>query len=589
MASSTARISDLRGLTPAIDSRRLNGHQLISGDNIFFDSNGVMSGFGNEYLIDVPFATGDYIQGIRAQIKGGDRTFTFTEDAILEYVEATGDFEVVYVIPSTAGTPYRWTYGYLNDVLYFCHPAAGIIYYNITTEAKGRWRDAADITITTPLAVAVSNGRLCIIDETWFYWSETSDGFTFTPSTGGAGTQKINDRVSGDPILCAAYKSGVLTLTSGGIMKSEFTGDRVVFRHRAVNTLYSPINSFCVFQTVEDTVVFLDKRGFFQSAGETPQPFTPVWNEFLIQELEKFRILERENIRVEWDANSRLLYLSVSVSDVTPVYDYAYVLYQPSDKWSKFTETHYGIVPFNIESSVRRRQYHGFIDENRKPRIWTGAPQKQITATNPSQYLYIPLVQYPLHTIDLSGGNTASVSASACAMSALEESTIASIAGYYTYDAADPYPESVEGLGATARVGLFRFTTDQYPDMMSEVSDITVGSHVSTDGNTPIEDFSTIPDGTDDEDYNAAMGAADYGFGRVTYVNFDMNLITSCDGRSSYDTQVPVLARFFPDQRYYTTTAVGVFHILEFKATDPGQTFHLKMLELNGILAGRLD
>lgn len=584
--SISLRIPDIAGLTPAVDARKQQGYQLLSGDNVYFDSKGLKSGFGDDYLIDRAFSSGAYVQSIRVRIKTGDRTFVFHENTVQEYDESTGTFNVIFVVEGATMSAYRWTAAYLNGYLFFCHPATGIIYYSVNGAYAGLHNDIADVAFTAPLAIAVNNGRLCVLTVDALSWSDQSDGFTFSPELGGPGFQLVNDRVSGKPIMIASYDKGVMTLTSGGIMKSEFTGDQATFRHRAIHTEYAPINSFCVFKTVEEQIVFLDKRGFFASSGDTPKAYTPLWNEFLISELQKFRLLEKENTRVEWDENNRLLFLSFSESDVEPLYDYAYVLYPPLDKWSLFSQQHYGIMPIDITVSERRKQYMGYMGADKKIRYWNLYPNRVVTSADATQYGYNPLVQYPL-TRDVDSSYV--VSASACRVSALDESNMAGIAGYYIEDGSTLQPKEVTGLGAKARIGLLQFTQNQYPDELSEVSDITIGSVISNDGNVPIEDFNLIPDGVSNEDYNTATGTADYGFGTISYVDFNFDIISTMDGRSAYDTQTPVLARFFANQRYFVTMIVGIHHILEFRADSAGQMFHLQDVELNGLIAGRLN
>src|SRR3546814_9519542 len=75
----------------------------------------------------------------------------------------------------------------------------------------------------------------------------------FPPALGEAGAQVISARVAGFPIMVSNYAGGVLTWTTGGLMRSEFTGDQETYRHRDINTEYRPVNSFCVLQTDKNT------------------------------------------------------------------------------------------------------------------------------------------------------------------------------------------------------------------------------------------------------------------------------------------------------------------------------------------------
>ncbi len=283
MANQAWQASDVQGLTPAIDPRKSDKLYVMSGRNFYFDSQGPKSGFGNRLLTSAQFSS-DFVQGIRVPLAEVDRTFTFFPNSISEWVEATQSFVSLFVTADTTLQPHRWTHGYLNGELFFCHPAVGIVGLNLATNV---------VTAVTgpgvplePIAICVDNGRLLVMDRQFLYWSRQSNGRAFDPSLGGAGFQRISDRVSGEPVSLHSYSKGVLVFTTGGIMRSEFTGDSAVYRHRAINTEFRPVNSFCTVQMDDNTIVILDERGLLSSKGESPVPLTPLFNEFLIQFLQ---------------------------------------------------------------------------------------------------------------------------------------------------------------------------------------------------------------------------------------------------------------------------------------------------------------
>lgn len=583
MASTLAQVSDIGGLNPAVDPKKSGKYRLLEGENVYFDVDGIISGFGNDLVIDRPFANPVGIQGIRINTEVGTLCFTFTDDAILMYSEIQGTYIPLLPIPSTFNTPYRWTLGYLNDYVYMCHPVVGVIRYHVVNEYAA-FHTPEGIP-EHPLAICVDNGRLAVLSRENITWSDQSNGFNFELALGGSGFQKANDRISGIPIICFSYGKGIIVLTTGGILRGEFTGDKAVYRWRGVNTQYYPINSLCAFQTTDDEIVFLDPRGFYVTRGESPKPYLPLWNEFLIAELKRNRYLESDNIRVEWDSLNKLIYTSFTIADTGDTYDYAYVLYQPIDKWGKFSDKHYGILPWSIDTSERRGDYFGFVDESKRPRYWGGQPHKILTGTNGSSVYRKRTVDYPT-TYD-SELEVYTFSSQALMDDKIDVDT-AEPEGYYTYDNLNPVNKVRTGLSASLSVGLFRFGEGQYPDELSEVTNITVGSVMAIEDTTPIEDFNLVPDGIDDEDYNEVTGADDYGFGRVNFVNFNLQVIGSMDGRSAYVTESPVLYDFFSAQRYYACNVLGLHQIVNMSADIAGETFHLQTLELNGILAGRI-
>lgn len=556
---------------------------MLSGDNIRFTADGVLSAYGDTLLIDEPVTDGEGIQSIRIVVRGTVRTIYYTEDAFLEYDEVLGGMKPIYVFPEIPAIQHRATAVYLNDFIFMCQPTIGIVFLNILDNTTGIL-DVPGLP-EAPLAITENKGRLVVITKDVVTWSNTTDGFDFFPQLGGAGFQKINEIVPGDALMIAQTVESVLVFTTGGILRGDFTGDAVVYRWDGVKTEFRAINSFCVFTSGESDVVFLAQQGFFSTKGREPQPFTPIFNEFLIRELLKFKFLEGANARVEWDELNQMLYLSLSESDITAAYDFAYALYKPLDKWGRFSRQHFGILPITIQTSQRRGNRFGYADLDNRLHVWNGEPFITEITDDATAYLYRPLIPHPNTKNE---ARTRNIMCSTGVANVLEDSALGFPGGYLTFDATNPVELNTKDQAAFARIGLFRFTEAQYPDELSEVSDITVGSILSSDGATPVEDFNLVPDGTSDEDFNLVAGAEDFGFGRVNFVNFQLKIIATNDGRTEYVSDLPGLARFEAAQRFYVTQVNGIHHIIELKTLLPGDTFHLETLELNGILAGRL-
>src|SRR3546814_271270 len=124
-------------------------------------------------------------------LRTGDRSFTFTNDSILEWSEPIGGWKIIALIPQII-EPYRWTAGYLNGVIYFCHPRTGILELDLDTgvcqpiQATG--------LPSQPRAITVNQGRLVVLTDQVLAWSWQSDGRNFTPALGEAGAQVISAR-----------------------------------------------------------------------------------------------------------------------------------------------------------------------------------------------------------------------------------------------------------------------------------------------------------------------------------------------------------------------------------------------------------
>jgi hypothetical protein len=577
---------DFQSLSPAIDARRSDKLFALDGKNFVFDSFGPRTPFGNRFLTPYPLTAPSQVQGMRLRLRTGDRVFKFTSDAILEWRESLGGYRVIYYFnQDLSEVPYRWTGSYLNGIMYFCHPAVGILAYDVD----------ADVCLplegpgvpNEPIALDVCNGRVVVIDERLYSWSAPGDGTQWEPQLGGAGFQEINARVAGYPLMVNSYGRGTITWTTGGVMRSEFTADTSVFRHRNIVTEYRPVNSFGTFRLDNDTIGFLDERGIFSTQGETPRPLTPIFNEFLIDYLQRNNLKVGANCRVEFDDLTRRLYLSVSLSYQNPLYEKAFVLYTSLDKWGTFDEDHYGILPFLVQDSSRADDYFGFVDNTGRARYWNGAASRETLPTDTHLNSRYPLIQVPAIQ-ELSGDSV--ILGSSMEINSFETSEYTQRAGYYGVAGFSPATANITGLDAKVSLGFIRAKGEASYDRLTEISQIYIGSVLANPTFAPIEDYTQIPEGVDDEDYNVEVGGEDFGIEDVTYVNHGLRVIPTIDGRSPFgDAVIPDLISFDRASRQFSCTAVGMFNILELTATEAGEAFHIRALELTALDGGRLN
>lgn len=577
------RFSDILGLTPAIDPTRSTDQFVLNGQNYIFDAIGPKSAFGDRLLLPHKLENPEHVQGMRLKLRAQDRCFTVSAAGIMEWSETDGGWKWIFTTPDTSSAPYRWTWGYLAGIMYFCHPVTGIIFYDIENEYAARLEGPG--VPTDPLAITICNGRLIAITPTLYMWSGQSDGSDFDPQLGGAGFQRIDSRVPGYPIMVTKYGRGTLTWTTGGVMRSEFTGDQEVFRHRELNTEYRMINSFCSFKADDDTIVILDERGLFQSKGEAPTPFAPLFNEFLIDYIKKNQLNLGQNVRLEWDELRRLLYVSVSLTRYDAIYEQAFVLYPPVDKWGQFNEPHYGILPFRVEDGERVGDYYGFVDSDYRCRIWQETGSRESFNTDLTVNLYYPPMQKPFE--QQAGDDGLTVSSSGVA-NTFNDNQIEQIAGYYPSDGTTPMPPELTDLDAFVWLGLMRNSTDQSHDEASEIVQVLIRSNVSGPDERTASNFNlTPPEGPDDTDYNSDV-ATDYGVEDLNYVNHQGRIISTIDGTTEYQSSDLTLVGFSKAARHYSCSTVGIWHILEVKAENVGEAFYLRTVEITGVNAGRI-
>lgn len=582
--SSKQQIFDIKGLTPGIDLRNSEETFALGGKNFAFTSKGPRSMFGDRFLLPHKLGSPEHAQGIRVRLRSGDRVFTFIGDSMLEWVEGIGGWVVRWITPVTNVQPYRWTHAYINGIIYFCHPAVGILAYNLDTEVV-KPHEGPGVP-RQPLAICANSGRLIVLDSEFLTWSWQSDGMNFTPALGEAGFQKVNDRVAGFPIMVSNYAQGVVTWTTGGMMRSEFTGDQEVYRHRNLNTEFRPVNSFCSIQMDDNTCLILDERGLFASDGQAPAPLAPLFNEFLIEYIRKNNLGIGQNIRIEWDDLRRHLYVLVSLTPNIHRYEKAFVLYPTLDKWGSFNERHYGILPVGIQENERGGMYFGFVDMDGRVRYWHDVPSREVLPLGGELNLRYPRIQKPAQRA-FAGGHF--ITSSTITFNSEPQGIMTFPAGFYANESDTPADPNVRGLDAKLQIGLIRFDVADSFDHLSEVTNLMIGNIETGPEFLFGEDYNQIPDGVDDEDYQSEIGKEDFGFNTMAYVNHDLRIISTVDGRSTFQEAVPELIQFAEGVRHFSCSTVGIWHILELSANSPGQAFHLRACELNAVDAGKLS
>lgn len=575
--------SDIQGLMPSIDARRSDKIFALNGKNFILDAKGPKSFFGNRYLTPFPLGAPEYSQGFRLNLRTGARVFTFTSDAVLEWREDLGTWRTIYVTGYTGNGPNRWTWGYLNGIVYFCHPVTGILAYEILSdsclplEVSGLPAD--------PISIVINNGRLGIMTQTFYYWSGPGDGTDWVPRLGGAGFQLIADRISGDPIMLTAWAKGILIWTTGGVLQGAFAGDQSVYRWRAINTEFRPMNSFCGMQMDENTMVILDERGLFQSQGEAPTPMAPLFNEFLIQYLQDNDLELGENVRLEWDERRRLMYLSLSLSRYSPIYEKAFVLYPSLDKWGTFDEPHYGIMPWLIQESSRQGDWFGYVDQMGCARYWGGQRSREIIPVDQSLNALRVASQKPAHYYN--NENSVVVVSSSGKLSTTLKAGMTGREGYYFDGKAKPVPATVTHLDSYIQFGLLRFVDQQRHDHLMELVSVFVGSEQADLAPGESEDYNTSMN--PNEDWNLLSGHEDWGFGQLNFIDHGFRVIGTVDGTEEFDSTEPTLEVFNKSGRYYSCSVTGQWHIVEISAQQPGQSYHIKLCEFTAVDAGSLN
>lgn len=589
MAENVFRLADIQSYQPGIEPTRARNQFALGGRNYRFDSLGPKSSFGDRFLTPFGGHSLAHIQGVRLYTRYGTRTFTFWSQAIVEWDESRGTYKFIYVTDDTTPQPYRWTAAYLNQHIFFCHPAVGIVVLQQQSDEAILLQDSPDAVgiPDDPISICENNGRICVLSSTLISWSAPSNGFDYAPQLGGAGFQTLAGRVSGFPTIVSSYNRGILVWTTSGILRGEFAGGQEVYRFRVINSALRPINSFCTAQYNDDTVIILDEGGLFQTRGEEPQPLTPLFNEFLIEYVRRNRMTLGQNVRLEWDDEQRLLYVSVSLTRFSSLYEQAFVLYPSLDKWGQFNEHHHGIFPLHLgTTSPRAGDYYAWAGSDNRTRIWQEIGSREILPVDRGVTLLAKAAQKPTH---FSADRSRRIVSSSGVVSSVNTILFAQREGYYPSDGFAPSEPNVAGLGASIRIGLFRLSERPTADAATEISTLTVRSAISREESVEGLDFNLVPPDTSDEDYESGTGQDDYGDPAIDYVNHGLTVIGTIDGVTAFDSEVPSLVTFAKGARYYSCTVTGVWHIVEMTAESVGEFFMPRTLEMTFSEQGRIN
>lgn len=347
-------IPSIKGVTPAVDARNTSNEVfVIEGRNFLFDSKGPKSGFGTRLLaggtsIEVP-------DGVVQTIPLGQQEYVFTTKAIYQLSGDKKQWEVVLDLAAYHGTiPWkkRWTAAYLSNGLYFCHRDFGLFKQESTGFNPKTKNDIPGLP-DNPIAIGETNGRLITLGHYNVAWSAPSEAENFMPTLGGAGQQRLSDRVAGNPIALSVFKQGFLVWTDIDCLIGEYIGGDQVFRFDRLSSDQLPVGAWAIEDLPDGSQLLCTKQGIYQvSDAGTPKAATPIFNEFLRGVLKHEDFVQ---VRLTYIDTFDLLY--VQLRDWTDHYVRTYVLSLALDKWGLFSDRHYGIIRYGHE-----RGAFGYVD-----------------------------------------------------------------------------------------------------------------------------------------------------------------------------------------------------------------------------------
>lgn len=532
------RFDDIKSWTPAIDPRAITEGTtfVLGGQNYVFDSKGPKSAFASRLLNG-----GSPLEVVAPNYNVWSLDgFIFTPNIIGGFSQDDSTF----VSQFEFGTPVQgalvrlpWTRANFGDVTYYCQRSIGILKFDRATGVF----TAFDPGVLTPIAISESNGRLLVLGIDIVAWSGPNDPEDFTPALGGAGFQTLNERIGGNAITLIPLSIGYIIYTTRGGLVGEYIGGDLVFRHVVSENRQIPLSASAVTQLVDGSYVLCTQQGLhLQSYTGEIQSLTPTFNEYI-----RTIILDSGTagfqVRLDYIAEEDRLY--VQTRDWTNSYNRTYVLALALDKWGEFSELHFGIIRHGLAIQPVNAVV-GYIDAMGVPHRFMGTGYDRETTPGVYRGLDSEIVLGPVRSPRLL----------------------------------------------------------PYADTMQEVQGITLGIRSEPNWSEyEEEDLGAEPDSVEDElSLEDSVEDQDSPHLALPQTSFQLELISDLSGfdlkhPEDVDSESelvlidsPSLIRESGHAKYYSIVQAGVWHRLRFRATEPGEYFHVTFGEATLSYVGSL-
>lgn len=614
--SAVIEAKDIEGLLPAIDRRQPDKIYCIDGKNFKWTVQGPESSFGSRYIGNQRML--DPALGSTFRL---DNSIVFCgSEAFYQYDPTSMTFYPLFFF-GTQADEYPWFSCRILNKFYFCRKGLGVYEYN---PATNHWRQLTPSGLpANPVSITQVRGRLVVLGETEYAWSaiENADDFTDSIATGVA--RQLLSLIGGDAFAVRASADGFLVWTSEGIVAVEFSGNQAIFRHEVLTRIYKPINPFCIIDLDEGAQLFCDKKGFFTTSGGRPEPFMPLFGEFLNKTLLPSRDLGDYSVfRMHHARDQQLLFFMVSLPSNHVLYEKSYCFHIPTQKCGSFDRLHYGFGELNLGTNSFYDYNFGYIDENGYFHRFTEETQNEITSRPDDGYFYQVDFDMPSRRMDNTYFMTTLMNISA----EPEYLYVGKESGFYVYgDAAsgeeilnneseqlpsesgnpnlmkslttmgmncfqigvEKYPVQGAALDGSVTIGLFRFKEMRNDDQLAEILGLTV--HSGPLGGTS-EDW--LVDSGEEDYLTSTLSDEDWGLGASSGDEYKATLIGTTDGVTTFLNHSNELENIISGnvqrKQYPGKMTKGIFHHLKIDADEVGDTFHIKTIEMTGFPAGRI-
>lgn len=619
--SANDEAKQIKGLLPALDARVISAPYVLDGRNFIVDLEGPRSYFYSRFFgyeqISQPIQTG---------------SFRCTNNFVNQIVFCGFGFCAVYdpgtgrLLPTTAfdddGGLGPWYMAQVGTSYFFTRNGLSSVVHYATQTQLWEMLDETFMPVN-PQSVTQSNGRLVICGTESVAWSAQSDGTNITPSlTTGAGFQ--NHTIMGGAGICALEVfDGYLVYTTAGVYKGEqvLTGINP-FRHYSLDNTVVPASNCCVCIMQNREHCVLDVKGLYQyttTAGQF-EVWQPMFGEYISTNiLPKVDLTVSTVVRLSYSVDMKMLFISVQSTLYAPTYEYAFAYYTTRDEWGRFDQYHDGFC--NLISNVGQffGFNYGFVDANGfihkftteiynelNPNITTGA-----FVIEPAFEVILNSTEYPSNPIP--GGGA--IFRTSMRMKNYNPANAKGPAGFYNIgwqpipvlktphmyptmallDYETPAVSAIfdyvgginADIGSWIEVGMFRMKDGQFSDELSTLQLLSIGVDKQV-GSIFDEDWNTFPNAF--EDYlTSTLPDEDWGADVPSGAAFALSVTGMLDNLTPYfGPETPALVDDTTSTWFFACDVPGIYHKLRLETNAPSQSYHLKSLELSGMLIGRL-
>lgn len=627
----------VKGLTLALDRRKVTVPQVLEGKNFFVDIDGPRSGFSRQEIAHGGFEGPLFMQAFTTS--QATATWFFTEDSIVKADILNRRWIPVLYYGAAPSANFPWTHALVGGRHYFARRGNGLIEYD---PIASTWKYVDGITYGTDIPSDIvgcceAGGRLIVIASGLVAWSPIDVGTNFTTTTAtGAGFQLLS--IVGSTQLDDAigvYKTseGFTAFTRNGTLRAQLVQGVVPFYFAPVAFTVNPINAWSIVTLYDSSLLMLTEQGFYSVKNGQYAEWDPIMSEyFRLTLLPGLKQYGNGIVKLHFTNFRGWLFVSISETLQPSVYNKAYVWSAKSNEWGQFDRLHTGIAEMYLDTGPYKGTNIGYVNTAgdgfrfsfdsldimfpdfqlytynfrgytqygariefgtyKMPTVWYTATINEKQFPAPGIYeIYAEMADVNSPSLEIiSAGTVEQAATYVPAGTSIMPTDYLQGAGMIHLDlTVSDYNE--EALDSYIEVGLFRFGEGQAVSEYSMMNTVMVGMLDSATIGVSYTDW--LEDYSDDVFADWSTGGItfeDWGLGSAASSTYSVRLESSIDGFNPIENMDNELSLVKSDGRsqLYDAYSTGVYHTVRIEAFEIGQSFHLKALELSGELAGRI-